>query len=62
MILKILSLIFIKLMPGIKLISTPRSLHISVAQQHYSGLGRLNVEVSSSHTIRHTYSRPPLDE
>jgi len=35
-----------------------------VAQQPYSGLGRLIVEVSTSHTVRrtHTSGRTPLNE
>jgi hypothetical protein len=57
MTLAILSFIFSKLTPGIKLISIPRPLFISMAQQQNSGLGRLNAQVYISHTIRHTYTR-----
>jgi hypothetical protein len=35
---------------------------ISVAQQPKSGLGRLSVEVSRSHTHTHTLGRTPLNE
>jgi len=41
-------------------------LSLSVALQLRSGLGRVTVEVSKSHTIRHTHTRArasaPLDE
>ena len=57
MILAIFSFICTKLMPGIKLISIPNTLFISMTQQYNLGLGQLTVDFSRSHTIKHTYTR-----